>query len=98
MDKLKLQKGNIGYNIIMECINCFCKVSQARIDAGYNYCINCAEHVQKLKGIMCFDHKTAGEMQAVTPEQFSEHRKYNPYGKNTGRGSGLHRVLSRADK
>jgi len=82
----------------MECIHCFKPVMPARIEAGYNYCMACAQHVPKVKGVMCFGHKTAGEMQVVTPEQFSEHRKYNPYGRNTGRGSGLHRVMQRSDR
>lgn len=82
----------------MECIYCCNNVSEARRDAGYNYCRACAEHVPKVRGVMCYGHKTAGEMQVVSPEQFAEHRKYNPYGRNTGRGSGLHRVLQRSDR
>lgn len=76
----------------MECINCYKPVSAARVDAGYNYCMSCAEHVPKVKGVMVWGHKTAGEMQVVSPDQFNEHRKYSPYGKNTGMGSGVHRV------
>ncbi len=81
----------------MECIHCFNTVSSARVEAGYNYCRVCAERVPKVKGVMCFGHKTAGEMQVVSPEQFSEHRRYNPYGRNTGRGSGVHRVMGRSE-
>jgi hypothetical protein len=38
------------------------------------------------------------EMQVLSPDQFADHRKYNPYGRNTGRGSGVHRVMSRSDR
>jgi hypothetical protein len=31
-------------------------------------------------------------MQVVSPENFADYRKYNPYGRYTGRGSGIHRV------
>jgi len=41
---------------------------------------------------MCFDHKTGGTLQVVSPDNFSEYRRYNPYGRYTGRGSGIHRV------
>lgn len=81
----------------MECIHCFNKVSEARVEAGYNYCRLCAEHVPKVRGAMVWSHKTGGELQVLSPDQFATHKKYNPYGKNTGRGSGLHRVLQRAD-
>lgn len=47
---------------------------------------------QKPKGVMIFSHKTAAEIQVLTSEQFNNYRKYNPYGRHTGRGSGLHRV------
>jgi hypothetical protein len=82
----------------MECIHCFKPVTPARIEAGYKYCMACAEHVPKVKGVNVYSHKTAGEIQVVTPDQFSEHRRYNPYGRNTGRGSGLHRVMQRSDR
>lgn len=81
----------------MECIHCFNKVSEARIEAGYNYCRTCAEHIPQVRGVMCYGHKTAGEMQVVSPQQFAEHRRYNPYGRNTGRGSGVHRVMHRSE-
>ncbi len=81
----------------MECVHCFNNVSEARVDAGYNYCRVCAERVPQVRGVMCYGHKTAGEMQVVSPQQFSEHRRYNPYGRNTGRGSGVHRVMGRSE-
>ena len=81
----------------MECFHCFNNVSEARVSAGYNYCRVCAERVPQVRGVMCYGHKTAGEMQVVSPQQFSEHRRYNPYGRNTGRGSGVHRVMGRSE-
>jgi len=76
----------------MECVNCYKPVAPARVAAGYNYCMSCAEHVPQVKGVMCWGHKTAGEMQVVSPDQFNEHRKYSPYGKYTGMGSGVKRA------
>jgi hypothetical protein len=59
-------------------------------------CAACAQMTQKNwqkpKGVMIYGHKTGAEIQVLTPEQFINHRKYNPYGRHTGRGSGLHRV------
>lgn len=59
-------------------------------------CSSCAQQTQKNwqkpKGVMIYGHKTGAEIQVLTPEQFANHRKYNPYGRHTGRGSGLHRV------
>lgn len=41
---------------------------------------------------MIYGHKTAGEMQVVSVENFRDYRRLNPYGRHTGRGSGIHRV------
>ena len=77
-----------------KCCHCSQIVNSARIEAGYNYCIMCADSIPKVRGVMCYGGKTAGEMQVVTPEHFADHRKYNPYGRNTGRGSGVHKVMN----
>ena len=82
----------------MECVHCFNKVSEARVDAGYNYCRVCAERVPQVRGVNVLSHKTGGDLQVLSPDQFADHRKYNPYGRNTGRGSGVHRVMSRSDR
>lgn len=84
--------------LIMECVNCYKPVAAARVAAGYNYCMACAEHVPQVKGVMVWGHKTAGEMQVVSPDQFVEHRKYSPYGKNTGMGSGVKRAMNSATR
>jgi len=59
-------------------------------------CLACAQVAQKTwqkpKGVMIYDHKTAPTIQILTPEQFNNHRAYNPYGRSTGMGSGLHRI------
>ena len=83
---------------VHQCVHCYKPVSAARVSAGYNYCMACAEHVPQVKGVMVYGHKTAGEMQVVSPDQFDEHRKYNPYGRNTGRGSGVHRAMQSSNK
>jgi hypothetical protein len=42
--------------------------------------------------VMICEGKTAPTIQVLSAEQFANHSKYNPYGRHTGRGSGLHRV------
>ncbi len=81
----------------MKCSGCNYNIEPARLEAlpETTVCIGCARkgHNQKsIKGIMCFDHKTGGTLQVVSPDNFSEYRRYNPYGRYTGRGSGIHRV------
>lgn len=59
-------------------------------------CSSCAQQTQKNwqkpKGVMVWEGKTAPTIQILSTEQFSNHRKYNPFGRHTGRGSGLHRM------
>ena len=59
-------------------------------------CASCAfetqKNHQKPRGVMIYGHKTGAEIQVLTHEQFTNHRKYNPYGRHTGHGSGLHRM------
>lgn len=72
---------------------CGNEIPQERHDLGFKICTSCADACYvKPKGVMHFDHKTGGSIQILTNEQFQNHRKYNPYGRNTGRGSGLHRI------
>ena len=85
---------NINQNIICGCGAC---VEHERVTLlNSRICSSCAQHSQKNwtkpKGVMIYGHKTGAEIQVLTLEQFANHRKYNPYGRHTGRGSGLHRV------
>jgi len=77
------------------CNICKGEVEQARIEIlNSNFCSKCAPKIKQVarKGIMVYGHKTAGTVQIVSEENFSDYRKYAPYGRNTGRGSGIHRV------
>lgn len=77
------------------CRLCKGEVEQARIDIlNSHVCSKCAQNVKqsKVKGIMVFNHKTGGSVQVVNEESFQDYRRLAPYGRNTGRGSGLHRV------
>ena len=81
----------------MICCNCNDIIEQERLDIVPNtrVCSLCARqyvNVPRPKGIMVWGHKTAGEIQIVSQENFSEYRRHNPYGRYTGRGSGIHRV------
>jgi hypothetical protein len=72
---------------------CGSQIPSERIELGYKICVSCADKSYvKPKGVMIFGHKTGADIQILTQEQFNEHRRLNPYGRNTGRGSGLHRV------
>lgn len=84
------------------CNCCNNEIHPERAKLGYEVCIACASQgvaqPPKAMGVMVYGHKTAGEMQLVTEDQFKDHRKYNPYGRNTGRGSGVHRVMQSSNK
>lgn len=80
-------------------VYCLCgsKVEPERVSVlNSETCLSCAQVVQKNwqkpKGVMLYGHKTGAEIQILTPDQFDNHRKYNPYGRHTGMGSGLHRM------
>lgn len=77
------------------CKLCKGEVEQARVELLNSFvCSKCANNVKqnKVKGIMVFNHKTGGSVQVVSQETFQDYRRLAPYGRNTGRGSGLHRV------
>jgi len=77
------------------CKLCNNEVEQARVEIlDSHICSKCAPNVKQVarKGIMVYGHKTAGTVQIVSAESFQDYRKYAPYGRNTGRGSGIHRV------
>lgn len=84
----------------MNCVTCYSVIELERLDVlpHTQVCSACAQkgimQKPKVKGNMCFDHKTGGTIQVLTPDEFRQHRKYNPYGKLTGRGSGVHRMMS----
>jgi len=68
-------------------------VEQAREAIGLKLCFSCAEKtVTKYKGDMNYQHKTAPEIMVMSQETFQDYRRYVPYGKNTGRGSGTHKM------
>tara|TARA_R110000787_G_scaffold14600_2_gene44927 strand:- start:2755 stop:3009 length:255 start_codon:yes stop_codon:yes gene_type:complete len=74
--------------------NCGNKIEQGRLDIGLIICLSCAKRAEpsRRKGVMIWNHKTAPEIQIINTDQFNSYRKFNPYGRQTGRGSGLHRV------
>lgn len=47
---------------------------------------------------MVFGHKTAGAIQILSEDAHKEWKKYNPYGRYTGRGSGVHRMMSSSER
>ena len=79
-------------NVSMNCI-CGREIEAVRVEYGYSVCSVCAKNgrgQQKYKGAMIFDHKTGGECQIMSGEDFADFRRLNPYGRYTGRGSGVH--------
>lgn len=77
----------------MNC-NCGKPIESERLEFNLKSCFKCAskQSQEKPRGIMLYGHKTAGEIQIVSEEAYRDYRKYNPCGRYTGRGSGLHRV------
>jgi len=81
----------------MQCENCWEIIEQERLKILpiTRVCAGCAQkyiRLKPVKGIMVYGHKTTGEMQVVSVENFKDYRRLNPYGRHTGRGSGVHRV------
>jgi hypothetical protein len=82
-------------------MNCICDnpVEPERSKFGLTVCKACAHagvaQPSIMKGYQMYGHKTGDEICIVSPESFSDMRRLNPYGKYTGRGSGVH-VVSKA--
>lgn len=77
------------------CNICSNPIELARIELNLDICYSCAEEtVTKVKGDMLYSHKTAPELQVMSALEHANYRRYVPYGKYTGRGSGTH-VMSR---
>ena len=82
-------------------MNCICgrSIEQERIQLNLRVCKVCAHSGRgqsNRKGIMVYGHKTAGDCQIVSEDNFKDYRRLNPYGKYTGRGSGVHVVSPKA--
>ncbi len=76
----------------MKCI-CGKDIEPERLEYGLTVCKTCAfagRGQRRYKGAMIFDHKTGGECQVMSGEDFADFRRLNPYGRYTGRGSGVH--------
>ena len=82
-------------------MKCMCgrNIEQERFQLTLNVCKVCAHQgigqIQR-KGIMVYVHKTAGECQIVSEDNFNDYRRLNPYSRHSGRGSGVHVVSPKA--
>ena len=80
----------------MNCVNCILPIELERLEIlpTTRVCSSCARNAKQVRprGVMTFDHKTGGTIQIISEDAFKDFRKYAPYGKNTGRGSGVHRM------
>lgn len=77
------------------CTICKLAVEPARLDLGLRICYSCASKtVKKVKGDMNYAHKTAPSLMVMSPETHANYRRYVPYGKYTGRGSGTHKMTT----
>lgn len=85
----------------MNCNNCANDIEPARLSVlpETKLCISCARKINppRNKGVMIFEGKTNGFMQTIDPETYKEWQYYNPYGRETGRGSGVHRVMGSSE-
>ena len=80
----------------MKCI-CGKDIEPERVEYGLTKCKACAfaaasagRDQERYRGAMIFDHKTGGECQVMSGDDFADYRRLNPYGRYTGRGSGVH--------
>ena len=75
------------------CGLCNSVIESARLELGLTLCFSCASKtVTKVKGDMNYAHKTAPTLMVMSAIEHSNYRRYVPYGKYTGRGSGTHRM------
>ena len=75
----------------MNCSICNNPIEQPRLELSLTTCFACAQRtVKRYKGDMNYAHKTAPTLMVMSAETFSDYRRYVPYGKYTGRGSGTH--------
>lgn len=78
---------------MINCSICHSHIELARAELGLHICFTCAsKHVTKVKGDMNYAHKTAPTLMIMSGDMFANYRRYVPYGKYTGRGSGTHRM------
>jgi hypothetical protein len=83
----------------MNCATCTLPIEDERLEVLPTtlVCISCAQlgaqQKSRPKGVMVFGHKTGGYIQIISEETHKDWKKYNPYGKYTGRGSGVHRMM-----
>lgn len=88
----------------MNCLSCESPIEFERLEILPNtrVCSCCAKQGMgqgsKPRGVLVFDHKTGGSIQILSAEAHKEWKRYNPYGRYTGRGSGVHRMMSSSAK
>lgn len=69
------------------------KIEPERQALGLVLCYACAEaQVTPYKGDMNYQHKTAPDLMLMSASEHANYRRYVPYGKYTGRGSGTHKM------
>lgn len=88
----------------MNCASCDSNIEFERLQIlpHTKVCSACARsgmgQQAKPRGVMVFGHKTGGSIQILSEASHKEWKKYNPYGRYTGRGSGVHRMMSSSSK
>ena len=88
----------------MNCLSCTLPIELERLEIlpDTKVCSCCARagngQKSRPRGVMVFGHKTAGAIQIISEDAHKEWKRYNPYGRYTGRGSGVHRMMSSSAK
>lgn len=88
----------------MNCALCTISIEAERLELlpDTKVCSCCARNgasqKSKPRGVMVYGHKTGGYIQVISEEAHKDWKRYNPYGRNTGRGSGVHRMMSSTEK
>ena len=93
-----------AYHSNMNCALCTIFIEAERLELlpDTKVCSCCARNgasqKSKPRGVMVYGHKTGGYIQVISEEAHKDWKRYNPYGRHTGRGSGVHRMMSSTEK
>jgi len=78
----------------MKCKSCGNIIKQARLDLGYNVCINCSSE-QKYGFIHVFEGKTAHSIQVIKDDKQAEKLQWMQTRRNYGVANGMYKNKER---
>jgi hypothetical protein len=51
-------------------------VTDARVEAGYDTCMKCAEGVRRVRGSMVIPHKTGSYLEIMSADYYDENKRF----------------------